>query len=309
MGRSLSIPIVALVLFSSCHEERNAKQAVAVGQSLKNSNYVVATSNEIIYSEILDIRSTPAGMEMLTFILPQVKATRNEAAKLVKYVDSLIYILKEHADDRNADPNNTSLVRQVFETNRNAEKLYERLRSFKDTVRNNLPLRGPRLNAITHAIFPGNEHGNDTIANANAWASAHFHGVTVAEAGTLLEKFKNDVLITEREALEFHRSRTVIGCGLYAESFAAIAAINSTYVQSGEVMEIVAGLGVFERSMSPKITIDGVKVSVGDEGIARYKLKARQKPGMYAIPVLFEYLDTDGSPRLILREIRYVVAK
>ena len=55
------------------------------------------------------------------------------------------------------------------------------------------------------------------------------------------------------------------------DKFVPLVSTNSTYFMPGEEMEIQAGLGAFNASVKPTVTIDGKALAVNDAGVAETK--------------------------------------
>jgi len=95
--------------------------------------------------------------------------------------------------------------------------------------------------------------------------------------------------------MDFCRSQIGVLDGGGFQVFSAIAAQNTTFLKSGELLEITAGVGSFSVAARPKITIDGKNIPLDPDGTAIYRIKAPGKPGKHVIPVKIEFVKPDGS--------------
>lgn len=60
------------------------------------------------------------------------------------------------------------------------------------------------------------------------------------------------------------------------------------------------------EKIAPQIIINHQKIKLID-GMATYKTKAPSKKGKYTIPVVFEYINPDGSKSKMIKKMNYTV--
>ena len=77
----------------------------------------------------------------------------------------------------------------------------------------------------------------------------------------MLSKFQNDVKNTESQVATFCANQ-VGAVKIIYDKFVPLVSTNSTYFMPGEEMEIQAGLGAFNASVKPTVTIDGRALAV-----------------------------------------------
>ena len=136
----------------------------------------------------------------------------------------------------------------------------------------------------------------------------YFDNVSPISALAMLNKMQNNVWVIEEKIIAFcyeQSSRLIIGPCIIDWP---IIGLSSTIVQSGERIEITAGVGSFYSDMDPEVFIYGKRVALKDNALAVYKLKAETKPGKYYVPVKINYTDQDGRQQTVQREIEYTVA-
>ena len=139
------------------------------------------------------------------------------------------------------------------------------------------------------------------------WESAYFHMVPTVAALTILSKFQNDVKTSENKVITFCHEQ--VGKVIYRQdAFAALAIANTTNALPGQEIEITAGVGGFSKAITPRISIGGQTVSLGEDGAAHYKFKA-DRLGSNSIPVVISYTDQDGQVKNITKTVDYVVGQ
>ena len=141
----------------------------------------------------------------------------------------------------------------------------------------------------------------------NTWEAAYFRMVPTVAALTILSKFQNDVKTAENKVVTFCHEQ--VGKVVYRQdAFAALAIANTTNALPGQEIEITAGVGGFSKAITPKITIGGQPVSLGEDGAAHYKFKA-DRLGNNSIPVNISYTDQDGKVQNITKTVEYTVGQ
>jgi len=141
----------------------------------------------------------------------------------------------------------------------------------------------------------------------NTWEAAYFRMVPTVAALTILSKFQNDVKTAENKVVTFCHEQ--VGKVVYRQdAFAALAIANTTNALPGQEIEITAGVGGFSKAITPKITIGGQSVALGEDGAAHYKFKA-DRMGSNSVPVVISYTDQDGKVQNITKTVEYVVGQ
>lgn len=124
----------------------------------------------------------------------------------------------------------------------------------------------------------------------------------------LINGIENSIRIAESKALAFCNEQNSL---LYFEypTTSAIISQNSSYIQKGENIEIIAGIGAFSTRNNPIVKINHKQVPLSENGVAIYKFKSSQKAGRYNVPVDIEYVDQDGKKIKLNRTITYTVSE
>jgi len=136
----------------------------------------------------------------------------------------------------------------------------------------------------------------------------YFNIASTTSALAMLNKLQNNVRVIEGKVIAFcfeQSSRLILGPCI--NDF-PIVLINSTVVQSGDKIEVTAGVGSFYTNYNAEVFIYGKLVTGKDEGIIKYRFKAASKPGRYYVPVTINYTNQDGMKKSMQKEIEYTVA-
>jgi hypothetical protein len=72
---------------------------------------------------------------------------------------------------------------------------------------------------------------------------------------------------------------------------------------------VTAGIGAFNSSCKPIITINGKIINQEPDGAATYKIVAGGKPGNHFIPVTISYFKPDGVRATVSKKLEYTIAE
>jgi hypothetical protein len=96
-------------------------------------------------------------------------------------------------------------------------------------------------------------------------------------------------------------------CGYYKPG--PMASLNSNIVKSGDTIMVTAGVGVFDRDICSRITVNGTPIILFESPVASYEFIATGKPGTYNIPVKIEYIDSNGSRKTESKNLGYIITE
>jgi len=148
-----------------------------------------------------------------------------------------------------------------------------------------------------------------TISNSDDFATYFFRDLPISETILLLDRWQNNLLITEYNLLIFFREQIPNSwCGYYSTS--PLITQSAEIVKEGGAIDVTAGVGAFSIIVArPVITIDHKNVEIDADGQAHYKISPVKKPGTYFIPVTIEY--NDGFDKIVKEErvLKYTVIK
>src|SRR5262249_7161297 len=120
-------------------------------------------------------------------------------------------------------------------------------------------------------------------------------------------KIKSEVLVTERTLVSYFLNQPVVR--LICNGPSPVAVISSSYVKSGQSVDVTAGIGQFSATVRPKITIDGKAINLSGGDIAEYHFVANGKPGKHVIPITYEITKPDGAKLYIGKKVEYIIAE
>ncbi len=295
----------AMFVFSSCSTDNSFDQLRAVNKSLESSNAFIAQGTSYAHEAMQRLRADPAYASDAKHYLRKVDSITRKSTELVKFMKSLKVSLGDLEKDK-------EVVQEIFITNKKGSELYTKISNYIDHMREQFSDEEAE-EAYEHGLNDINILGDFLVPDSdmsNMWVKLHLEDASVLSAKTLLSTLQNEVLTLERRLVNFCKLK-VSGRehDMYGEVFAPLVAMSSSQVKAGDEIEITAGLGVFSRMSKPEITINGAKVSVGEQGVGIFNLKASKRAGEYVVPVLIKYTDMDGSTKEVKREVRYRVVE
>ena len=146
--------------------------------------------------------------------------------------------------------------------------------------------------------------------NESEFLLMNFRSTEKPAIQSALLKFKNDVLNTNNMIVMFCKNQIGMldGPGMYGK-FSAIIVGNTKRLSIGDELSVYAGVGEFSTASTPIFFINGEKVLPDGTGLATYKMKIKNKPGKYTVPVIIKYVSQDGSSRVLKDFVEYNVDK
>jgi gliding motility-associated protein GldM len=206
--------------------------------------------------------------------------------------------------DSSYKDDNLDIATRIMVEKGGGKDLYNKLRDYKDAVlKMDAAIQEKFANSLSiNLAKPRTQNkGNKT------WEDAYFRMVPTVAALTILSKFQNDVKTTENKVISFCHEK-VGAVEVLQDAFAAIAIANTTNALPGQEIEITAGVGGFSTKISPKISIGGQQMSIGEDGAAHYKFRA-DRLGSNSIPVVIRYTDQNNKEQVITKNVEYVVGQ
>jgi gliding motility-associated protein GldM len=300
------------IFFSACSNkpDNNLIAFKALDESIINSTKIINRSSESIYmaleNKLMDSRTN----FQAKIWQPKAMRIQQLSKDMYDYIDELKISLKKEAglkinegqevfreNDRNA-------VNYLFGSKGKAKELYERLKQYKRDI---LAIDSQMSDAFNNTVLLTTE-SFDTLSNKQQNpAKFFFNKISVIAALAILNKFQNNIKITENRMTSFCNEN--VSYGDYFTTYSPIITQSSSYVRSGEEIEIMAGIGAFSRKNLPEILINRINAPLAEDGAAHYKFKASNKPGKYSVPVKISYTDADGNKQWVEKNIEYTVAQ
>jgi hypothetical protein len=122
----------------------------------------------------------------------------------------------------------------------------------------------------------------------------------------VLNKIKNDVLLSENKLLHYCLSRNCF-LPIHYEEFGIVAALNSSYFKAGDTVELLAGIARYGGDSSPRITVNGKEIEIKGYGRTNHFFQAKGKPGKYNLKVKFVYVKADGTKESATKNLSYTI--
>jgi len=119
---------------------------------------------------------------------------------------------------------------------------------------------------------------------------------------------ENEVAVSENKLVEYCNHLVISEVCGYSE-FVPLTAFSSSYVKSGQSIQIQAGIGTFSAASQPRFFIDGKEVMFSSDYVVRYDFTAKGKPGKYKLPIKIVYTKLDGTLASIFRNLEYTIGE
>jgi len=311
MINMMYLVLTALLALNVSAEIINAFKTV--DNSLLQSNAVLNTSSGSIYQNFDVMLKDPKTAEKAAIWKPKADKARELAKQTSDLIDKYKLQLKEEAglNKENGDfkEDNVDAATRLFDTKGEGKNLYAALENFKKNIlaidedmAKSLGAKLP-LNLDVPKSSTGKKPTGDKVAD---WVYGNFHMTPTVAALTMLSKFQNDVKNTENQVAT-HFASKVSAVVLRYDKFEPMIGTNATYLMPGDEMEVKAGLGAFNASVKPSITINGANVTVDDKGVGVSKFKVNSSG---KVNVVVSYVDpNDGQTKTTNKTIDYTVGQ
>lgn len=204
--------------------------------------------------------------------------------------------------DKDAFEQNSTVTNHVFSSHGRGKELFEKLVNYKSDM---LAVDPKLYNTFKDRITVFGK-GFDQRRGPKEFTETFFRNTPGIASIAMLSRFENNVKVTENHFMTYCNSTMCIINVVY-DSFAPFASISSTYVKTGERIEVTTGIGTFTTVANAKISINNVPIPINTNGIAIYNFKTPLKVGNYSVPIKFEYTETDGRKMTASKKLTYTV--
>jgi len=313
MINMMYLVLTALLALNVSAEIINAFKVV--DNSLKQSNTVLTSSTNTIYENFNEMLKDPKTAEKAAIWKPHADKSRELAKQASDLIEKYKMDLMKEADydpstgDSSFKEDNIDAATRLFDTKGEGKNLYAALENFKKNILAIDPAIAKELgNKIPLNLeVPKSSTGKaPTGDKVKDWTYSNFHMTPTVAALTMLSKFQNDVKNTESQVATFCANQVGTVKIIY-DKFVPLVSTNSTYFMPGEEMEIQAGLGAFNASVKPTVTIDGKALTVNDAGVAETKFNVGGT-GSRKMRVSVKYVDpSTGESKETTKDIEYTV--
>jgi gliding motility-associated protein GldM len=286
---------------------------IVVDNSLKQSNGLLSVSSNNIYSSLNDMLSDPKTQEKAKIWQEKAEKSRILSKEMSDIIDKYKLELKIEAGfkpgdkDSSFNKENIDAATRLFDGKGEGKNLYLKLEKYKSDIlaidadiTKTIGAKIP-LNLEVPKSNTGKALSGDKVKD---WVYMNFHMTPTVAALTMLSKYQNDVKNTENQIATFCASQ-VGAVKIIYDKFVPMIGTNSTYFMPGEEMIVKAGLGAFNASVKPVISINGVSVPVDESGVG---IKKFAVGGSGKVNVKVTYIDPQtGESKETSESIDYTV--
>lgn len=309
MINMMYLVLTAMLALNVSAEILNAFKTV--NNSLENTNKTVNKSTETIMASLQAKTTDPSTATKAQIWYPKAQQVQSLSKSVFDYIDGLKTKIMDAAGADIAHgkteykEDNLDVATRLMVDKKEGKELYKRLDQYKKDILNVDPASIGKEFAtslpIDLSMPPTKNKGN------NDWSSAYFRMVPTVAAITMLSKFENDVKTAENRVIAYCHEQ-VGKVEVRFDTYAAIVGQSSTYLMPGQQIEITAGVGAFSKAAQPKITINGQSAPLGDDGASHLKIDGGGI-GAHTIGVNISYVDQDGKPQTINKNVEYTVGQ
>ncbi|MBO9562039.1 MAG: hypothetical protein J7621_04665 [Niastella sp.] len=295
--------MLALLFITACKDRLSPEAIKAVTSSLDNNNQLILDQNYLL-SQVLDekTKDPQTAQRAIPWEL-RARKIRSSTATIIKYIDEL--------------------KRKLNKTDKEGSRLYSMLVGFNNQIVAILDAKGfvDRPFLQQEVVRDAQKFKQETAlllglvedsAATQPVDSASWENLNIVSSDPLLtqamlSQLQNDVLIAENRLVNYCHDQTKVIHHEYLV-YQPLITMDRSYVKPGESIEIIAGVGAFSFKVE-KLTINGKKLPISDNGTATWRFIATGKPGVYKVPLMIECFSPDGSLQKMNRELSYTIEK
>ncbi len=314
MINMMYLVLTALLALNVSAEIINAFKVV--DNSLTQSNTVLSTSTKSVYDNFTELIKDPKTAEKAAIWKPKADKAREIATNAYNVIDKLKLDLKKEAGfdpaangDSTFKEDNIDAATRLFDVKGEGKTLYTTLEKFRKDILEIDPEMAKSLGAKLpiNLASPASKTGSTKTGDAiKDWTFSYFHMTPTVAALTMLSKFQNDIKNTESQVATYCINQVGTVKVIY-DKFVPLIGTNSNYFMPGEEMEVQAGLGAFNASVKPTVTIDGKQLNVDETGVATTKFNVGGT-GSRKMRVSVKYVDPQsGEMKETSKDIEYTV--
>lgn len=306
--QNLLVLATVLLFYSCAHTPKNeARTFEVLNAGLANSSRTINNQTVATYHNLENKMDDPFTHYRGAIWYAKAMQVRELSSGMFEYIQSLkVRLLKEARSDEDhlsINEDSKELVNTIFTKNRKDKELFQKLKSYKDSMM----LIDPNIKQefANYSLIP---KVSGTGEDKEDSVTILFENTSLITAIAVLSQFQNNVKILENKVASFCNIQVtneafIIDCSIPTP----IIAQSSMYVKASDELTIKAGLGKFETRNNPRIFINSKAVELNDYGFAEFRHKVKSQPGSYSVPVRIEYSDHDGNTKVIDRVVRYTV--
>jgi gliding motility-associated protein GldM len=306
MINMMYLVLTALLALNVSSEILNAFKTV--NNSLEASNKVVNASTVDIMNSLKAKLTKDETKERAAVWYPKADSVQKMTKDLNDYIQKLKdQILKEAganfaSGDSSYKDDNLDIATRIMVEHGEGKSLYNKLKKYKDDI---LKI-DPKITAEFGNTLPIHLEKPKTRNKGNrTWEDAYFRMVPTVAALTILSKFQNDVKTSENRVINYCHGQ-VGAVEVVYNRYKPIIGQSATVLLAGQEIEVNAGLAAFNNDKRPTVYINGAKVDLDADGLAvkKFPVNASGK-----IPVRIEFINQDGKPDFVTKDVEYVVGQ
>jgi len=311
MYRFVYFFLAITVVLYSCKQKIDP-QLVLLDESFIHNNLAIEQSNYRIYTNLKEMLQDPQRVAKARIWQPKAESVRKFSLAVKEYIDSLAIALRQE---------NGTVYSEWIKHNGQRE-LFKRLLDFKRNIIDVLDTSGLSDNPFwveeiekrrgqMNAQMPLLHGLQDSIVSTgkiDRWLDSNFSAGNRQLSLVMLNKIKNDVLLSEKNLIDY----CYINVPSYSDAyspFQGVAFLSSNQVKRGEQVSIIAGTGSFSSDLRARYIINNNVVKLNDNAIAFYQFVANGKPGKHDVIVRAMYTLPDGSPATVDRRLTYTIVE
>src|SRR5688572_1457853 len=297
----VSVISYIVILHASCSEKPTKNLAIikALDESLSNSNKLLFVSTTDYMVSLKAKLSDHSTYLRASIWYPKAERIQNLSANIYNYIESI----KTELSGKSIKESDIDAVSRFFDDV--SYQLYDRLLKFKKKI-----LEVDTLIALKfqNSLVVFTRSNEPTTNSKDNLAKIFFSNSSVSAASAMLVRLQNNIRTVELNMVGFcHEQCGKVTIGPCIVDW-PIVGLSSGVVQSGEKIEITAGVGSFYSDIDPEVFIYNKKIPLKEDALAVYRLRAASQPGKYYVPIKFIYTDQDGKRQTVQKEIEYTVA-
>ncbi|RXK62290.1 hypothetical protein ESA94_04570 [Lacibacter luteus] len=275
--------------------------------SLENSVAILERENEQALTTFQMKTQFPETREKAELLLPQmmgVKSITTSAINEIKKAQS--DLIAEATSKDESEPfyyeDNLDAVKRLFIQKERAKFLFRKLKLYKTQLE---AIDRSNKEYITHLLIdvPENEKQLENLDNFLEF----FKYQPAISVDAFLESLKANILLNEKRMYFFISDKTT--SHLNHNSTEILIGTNMRYFKSGDQLQITAGIAEFRYFSKSYMLVNGEKILPDERGRFIYDTKINKSPGNYQMPIEIGYVEADGNPQTLNKNIDYSVIK
>lgn len=198
----LVVLLISLMFLNACEDsDKNSSLIFAeLNESLKQSNESLKQDISVSMRYLAHLAEKPETAEKGAILLPKGKLVESYSLRVIHLIDSLTQVINKKiiVNSFVNERKEKEIISDIFIDGKGGKNLYKSFINYRkdvlsidERVKKELEEKMPIANNKFQSLFPRDEEFTNT----------YFDGKRVSQTLTILSKFKNDVLLTEHQAI------------------------------------------------------------------------------------------------------------